>query len=115
MKNPLAQVRKAIIVARLPRRSPEWQRVRACHLKNQPWCKRCGRTSDLEVHHIVPFHLDSGSELDPDNLITLCESAGSQCHLRNGHLGNWRSFNPYVISEATSPGPLMPAASFSLL
>jgi hypothetical protein len=56
----------------------------------------------LEVHHIKPFHLHPELELEPKNLITLCEnkSDGVNCHLLFGHLGSFRSFNVRVISDA---------------
>jgi len=83
-------------------RSPEWPKVRAAHLKDNGTCAVCGGTTKLEVHHIKPFHLDQSLELNPDNLITLCEdgSDGIICHLSIGHLGSYKSFNVDVISDA---------------
>ena len=84
------------------RRSPEWPRVRAEHLKSHPTCEVCGSTDKIEVHHIQPFHLHPERELDPTNLITLCESGheGANCHLHYGHLGNFKSFNVSVVEDA---------------
>lgn len=82
------------------RRSPGWRKVRADHLKRQPLCAVCGTSSGLEVHHIRPFHLYPERELDPTNLITLCEKTGGGCHLRFGHLWCFRSFNPTVAEDA---------------
>jgi hypothetical protein len=44
--------------------------------------------------------MDKSLELTPDNLITLCESKkyGITCHLFVGHRGNYRLFNPDVVS-----------------
>ena len=84
------------------KRSKDWRKVRAEHLKEQPVCQVCGGIDKLEVHHIEPFHLAPTRELDPDNLVTLCESKkhGVPCHLFFGHLGNYRSFNTTVNPDA---------------
>ena len=84
------------------KRSKEWNKVRKQHLINNPFCAACGETKKLEVHHIKPFHLYPELELDPDNLITLCETAsnGIICHLCIGHRGNYKDCNPNVKQDA---------------
>jgi len=41
-------------------------------------------------------------ELEPTNLVTLCEAnkGGVNCHLLFGHLSNFKSFNVDVLSDA---------------
>src|SRR5512135_3581631 len=80
------------------KRSNKWPKVRAAHLAKHPACEVCGGNEKLEVHHKRPFHLHPDLELDPKNLITLCESkhGGVNCHLFVGHLGNFKSFNADV-------------------
>lgn len=92
-------------------RSPEWHRVEREHLAVEGWCRFCGGTTKLQVHHKTPFHLDPAKELDPTNLITLCEDVkdGVECHLHVGHLGNWKNFNPNVAEVAVSPLPCVPS------
>lgn len=84
------------------KRSREWPRVRAEHLEKQPTCMVCGSDEVIEVHHIKPFWLAPELELNPANLITLCESkkVGVTCHLAFGHLGSYRSFNPDIVMDA---------------
>jgi hypothetical protein len=83
-------------------RSEHWPAVRAQHLKLHPVCEVCGGKDKLQVHHVRPFHLHPDLELNPENLITLCESGkgGVSCHLHFGHLGNFRSFNIDVHTDA---------------
>lgn len=83
-------------------RSAEWPKVRAKHLTKNPRCALCSGIKKLEVHHIQPFHLDPSKELDPGNLITLCESKenGINCHLAFGHLGNYSCVNRSVTSDS---------------
>ena len=76
-------------------RSGQWPRVRREHLARQPECQACGRTKDMEVHHIHPLH-EGGQELDPSNLITLC---GDPCHIVHGHLMSWMRTNPDVVAD----------------
>jgi len=83
-------------------RSGHWPTVRKNHLALHPVCEVCGGSEKLEVHHIHPFHLHPDLELDPNNLATLCEANkdGVNCHLFVGHLGNFRSFNTEVLTDA---------------
>lgn len=89
-------------------RSPKWPAVRKAHLKREPFCRACGGKDHLEVHHKEPFHLHVEDpekwpvdrELDPANLITLCESESHNCHLWVGHLGLWQSYNVHVETDA---------------
>ena len=46
-------------------RSSGWRSVRNEHIENNPTCAACGRRDGLEVHHIVPYHVDPSKELDP--------------------------------------------------
>ena len=84
------------------RRSSRWPVVRAAHLEQQSECQGCGGTRSLEVHHEIPFSLAPSLELEPSNLITLCEDEkfGINCHLNLGHSGNYRAFNPNCRTDA---------------
>ena len=82
------------------RRSSKWRKVRAAWLEKNPRCAACGERTNLEVHHIKPFHTHPELELDTRNLVTLCESGKfgiKSCHRFIGHRGNWRLINPYVM------------------
>lgn len=81
---------------RYAQRSPEWRTVRTLHLSREPECCACGRSNNLEVHHIIPVHLNKTQELEPSNLITLCD----KCHLIFGHLYDYRSWNPNVVQDS---------------
>jgi 5-methylcytosine-specific restriction endonuclease McrA len=85
------------------RRSSGWRRVRRRHLKANPSCAVCGSTKSLEVHHVIPFSRRPDLELEPSNLLTLCDSLakrGLNCHHLFGHLRNWRRANPTVTFDA---------------
>ena len=81
-------------------RSSHWPTVRAAHLVDHPTCAACGAAKNLVVHHVVPFHERPELELDPSNLITLCESPSHNCHFVFGHLLSYRSWNAEVRSDA---------------
>lgn len=80
-------------------RSSKWPRVRKKHLKEYPSCASCGKRKriGMQVHHIVPFSVDPSKELDPTNLLTLCDN--SRCHLDKGHLGYFKSWNVNVVKD----------------
>lgn len=73
-------------------RSGQWTRVRREHLEREPACIACGRDSDLEVHHVTPYHEDKSLELAPANLATMCRD----CHYSVAHAYDWKSWRPDV-------------------
>lgn len=77
-------------------RSSRWPRVREEAIRRTPYCIACGRSKDLEAHHIRPFHLQPELELDLDNICVLC---ADPCHLVHGHLMSWQRHNPEVIEH----------------
>jgi 5-methylcytosine-specific restriction endonuclease McrA len=77
-------------------RSAKWSKIRKEHLSKNPSCFACGRSSKVEVHHIEPVHINPDKELDPDNLVTLCDSP---CHIVFGHFLDYKSWNPRVIED----------------
>lgn len=80
-------------------RSSSWRKVRKDFLKENPVCSACGSEDDLEVHHIVPYHVSPEKELDKNNLITLC---GKRCHFIFGHFCDWKSWNDNVVDDCNS-------------
>jgi 5-methylcytosine-specific restriction endonuclease McrA len=78
-------------------RSNKWPQVRNNHIKINNKCAACGSVTRLEAHHIQPVHLFPEKELDPENLITLCDK---NCHFIFGHLMNWKSWNKDIINDA---------------
>ena len=81
-------------------RSSKWPKVRAAHLRDESVCQVCGRKDRLEVHHIVPVHVDPTLELVLSNLLTLCNCGHGGCHLLVGHLGLFASWNINVRTDA---------------
>lgn len=77
-------------------RSGHWPTVRKAFVKLHPVCSACGSNKNLNVHHVVPFHIRKELECDPNNLITLCRD----CHFHIGHHENWKNSNPLVREEA---------------
>jgi 5-methylcytosine-specific restriction protein A len=93
-------IKEAVKGKPLKLRSPRWDDVRKIHLKSFPTCAACGSETNLQVHHIKPFHLYPELELDEENLITLCETKTHRCHFKIGHLGSWKKENPNVVQNA---------------
>lgn len=105
--HPLLEHVKHRLQGKIPagsKRSGQWPTVRKNHLTKNPACALCGGTKTVEVHHIHPFHVHPERELDPSNLITLCEAKkdGVNCHLFTGHLGNFKSVNESVEKDAAT-------------
>jgi 5-methylcytosine-specific restriction enzyme A len=83
-------------------RSAGWRVLRKQHLGMHPECIVCGSRKKVVPHHVVPFHVDPSRELDPSNLVTLCESPTFNCHLFFGHLKRWDRYNPNVVEDAAT-------------
>jgi len=81
-------------------RSAHWNELRDEYLSLHPSCAACGGTFMLQVHHVVPFSIAAGLELDPTNLLTLCMGE-FDCHLKLGHGGSFRYYNPHVREFAS--------------
>lgn len=79
-------------------RSSHWDDVRDSYLTINAQCEACGSSKSLQVHHIVPFHVDPSKELDLSNLLTLCMDE-HDCHLAIGHGGSFRHYNPDVRED----------------
>lgn len=72
-----------------------WPAFRAANIAKE--CGACGRTSHLELHHIVPRHIDPTGTFDRNNVFTLCD----WCHVVLGHLGDDRTgYNLDLVSDA---------------
>ena len=98
---------KERILGKIPwtkQRSSKWPKLRKSFLASNPQCAACGSRDKIEVHHIIPFHIDPPKELDFSNLLTLCESKehGKVCHLEIGHNGNYKLENPNVVEDAAT-------------
>lgn len=86
------------------KRSRQWPKVRREHLKQHPACAACGSTRSIEVHHKEPFHIFPALELDPANLISLCDGGllRGKDHFSIGHLGSWKRYNINVETDAAA-------------
>ena len=64
-------------------RYPEnWNRLRHFIFKRDGYrCQRCGHTTDLVCHHIVP--VGRGGNNHPNNLLTLCKRCHNYIHQHN--------------------------------
>jgi len=83
----------------------QWQLTKAkrAYKKKNPVCAVCGYKKDLEIHHIVPVHVDASKALDYDNFITLCDWRNHGCHYVWGHFRNFRTrWNPDIVEFAES-------------
>ncbi|MEK7124119.1 MAG: HNH endonuclease signature motif containing protein, partial [Patescibacteria group bacterium] len=79
------------------KRSSGWREFREKYIKK--YCPFCGRKGSLlvrlELHHIMPFHLDPSLELDPTNVETFCR----YCHFEFAHLKSFQSFNKDILKD----------------
>lgn len=53
-------------------------------------CACCGGSLLVQPHVVNPYAVDA-----PQNVLWLC-SGVAECHLRIGHGGDWRTWNPTV-------------------
>ncbi|MFA7219167.1 MAG: HNH endonuclease signature motif containing protein [Synergistaceae bacterium] len=85
-----------------------WRKLRNEYIEEHPYCEVCGyRSLNNDVHHIIPRHIDPSRILDKGNLMTLCKRY--RCHLRFGHFGNYKYWNP-DIRKLSLMGEIMKTA-----
>jgi len=53
-------------------------------------CAICGNKQYIEVHHVIPVHIDINLSANPTNFISLCDAKNNGCHRWIGHLGDFR-------------------------
>lgn len=94
-------------------RSSHWPKVEKTFRAVHPQCACCivKSVKHIQIHHRFPFHYcialgRPDLELDPRNLITLCEwpshHSSPDHHELIGHLANWKSSNLEVADDAIS-------------
>jgi hypothetical protein len=76
-------------------RSPKWPEVEKQHLKSHPACVVTGALRNVEVHHVLPFHLYPEFELEFWNLRTVTRDM----HFLYGHCRNWSWYNPHFDAD----------------
>jgi 5-methylcytosine-specific restriction enzyme A len=76
--------RDKLLLAKI-KRNDDWPKARRRHLRLNPQCAVCGAKKRLTAHHIEPYYLSPELELEPSNLVSLCEN-GANHHLFIGHL-----------------------------
>lgn len=76
-------------------RGSEWREARSNHLLVEAFCQCCGRNNNLEVHHVIPWHIKPELRYESSNLITLCR----ECHFRFAHHSNWSDCNPSIRED----------------
>jgi hypothetical protein len=87
-------------------RSGHWPHVRdEAIIARGGMCELSGATTEIEVHHVIPFHfgalLKRGYiELDPRNLF-LVSRGPVNFHLYIAHAGCFKSFNMHVRAKAS--------------
>lgn len=81
-------------------RSNQWPTIRKAYLAAHPNCEACGRDKYIQIHHVQSFATQPELELDPNNLISLCEGMESNCHRLIGHLQNYKSLNVHSRKDA---------------
>ena len=74
-----------------------WRKLRNKYVKEKGnVCECCSYTKNIEVHHIVPRHVNPTLTLDWFNLIALCDD----CHFHIGHYSNYKNYNPTIFEDA---------------
>jgi len=74
----------------------QWEMTKAkrAYIKEHKLCAACNYKKKLEVHHIIPVHIDITLACEQSNFITLCRD----CHFTFGHFHNFRKYwNPHII------------------
>ena len=80
-------LRHPILAVVCPRDAWATRKAMKEYAKAHPVCEWDGRTTPIEVHHIVPIAANPDLAADPKNMISL---GARRNHLVIGHAGNWK-------------------------
>lgn len=76
----------------------EWRKTRNHFFARNPLCAMCSADKDIQVHHILPWHLYPELRYTTTNLVSLCQP----CHFRFGHGRDWKAYNPDINNLAVA-------------
>lgn len=87
-----------ILVVKNPQQLYRITKAKKLYLKTHLECALCGEIKNLEVHHVIPVHIDIELSCNPINFISLCDNTlNNGCHNRFGHFGNFvKQYNKYI-------------------
>ena len=75
----------------------KWEEFERKYYESYPKiCKACGEKIHIDLHHIIPRHINPKLIFTTSNLIPLDRA----CHFHIGHLLNWSYYNPSVVSDS---------------
>lgn len=57
-------------------------------LTENNWCRYCGTTKKIEIHHIEPVSFFPNKADDFNNMIALCH----RCHFTVAHMNNYKKY-----------------------
>lgn len=76
-------------------------KAKKAYKKTHNECAVCGCLKWLEVHHVLPIHVQPALADDPTNFITLCDPKNNGCHRLLAHFGNFsKKWNIYIREYA---------------
>jgi len=54
-------------------------------------CAICGSEKCIEVHHVIPVHININLATNYENFIALCDNNNNGCHRWIGHFGDFKN------------------------
>lgn len=70
----------------------QWRKTARLYMVDHKVCELCAEDSELQVHHVVPWHISAELRFVLSNLVCLCQP----CHFRFGHWRRWKDSNPEI-------------------
>jgi len=82
-------VRHPVVAAKDPRTAWATRKAMKAYREDHPVCEWDGRTTPVEVHHVIPIHVRPDLAADPDNF---CSLGARRNHFVIGHPGGWKKW-----------------------
>lgn len=57
----------------------------------RPECAICGNPSNIEIHHVIPVHIDISLACNFDNFVAACDTGNNGCHRWLCHFGDFKN------------------------
>ena len=82
----------------------KWESFEHTYYKTHPKkCAACNERLHIDLHHIIPRHINPSLIFTESNLTPLCRCD----HFRIGHHKNWDTYNPNVTTDSKTFNKLL--------
>ena len=66
-------------------------KAKRAYATTHPECAICGNPNNIEIHHVIPVHIDITMSCNFKNFVSACDSNNNGCHRWLCHFGDFKN------------------------